>query len=225
MTNGKLRCIGSAQRLKNRFGKGFQVEMKVKGPTTSDEDTIKISQFLLKEALSCAAEVDVFSPSPFRISPKLCTTVSTANTFIHLEDTLSTLNTLTGNDSLSSVIKANDKHGHPIYKAATSEIGLSIDTLATFCAHELRVNALKTFMHQHYCNNVVVRERQDSKIRFEVGLDGVNIGSLFGLIETHKAALWLADYGVSQTSLEQVFNTKVSESFSSGAGDELPNFQ
>merc|ERR1712087_1036999 len=37
MAGGKLRCLGSAQHLKNRFGQGYQIEMKVKDPKVDDE--------------------------------------------------------------------------------------------------------------------------------------------------------------------------------------------
>ena len=38
MAQGKLRCLGSAQRLKSRFGKGFQIEAKVLGVLRVDRD-------------------------------------------------------------------------------------------------------------------------------------------------------------------------------------------
>ncbi|KAM9329474.1 ATP-binding cassette sub-family A member 10-like [Gastrophryne carolinensis] len=36
MVSGKLRCIGSTQHLKSRFGKGYQLEIKVKDPQRAD---------------------------------------------------------------------------------------------------------------------------------------------------------------------------------------------
>jgi hypothetical protein len=57
----------------------------------------------------------------------------------------------------------------------------------------------------------VLRERQDVKARYEVGAAGVRISSIFGKIEENKGRLKLSDYGVSQTSLEQVFNMHAAE--------------
>jgi len=51
-----------------------------------------------------------------------------------------------------------------------------------------------------------LRERQDVKVRFEICSDGVSISSVFANLESHKDELFMEDYGVSQTSLEQVFN-------------------
>jgi hypothetical protein len=60
--------------------------------------------------------------------------------------------------------------------------------------------------------NFEVRERQVSKIRLEIPSevsDGVKrpISSLFGEIELKKEELSIQDYSISQTSLEQIFNS------------------
>jgi ATP-binding cassette subfamily A (ABC1) protein 3 len=57
----------------------------------------------------------------------------------------------------------------------------------------------------------VLRERQDNKARYEVSSRGVRLASVFGKIESNKEALQLSDYGISQTSLEQVFNMHAAE--------------
>jgi dihydroxyacetone kinase DhaKLM complex PTS-EIIA-like component DhaM len=40
---------------------------------------------------------------------------------------------------------------------------------------------------------------------------GIRISQIFSSIEENKEVLMLADYGVSQTSLEQVFNMHAAE--------------
>jgi hypothetical protein len=47
---------------------------------------------------------------------------------------------------------------------------------------------------------------QEAKARYEVGSEGTRISEIFASIEDNKERLMLSDYGVSQTSLEQVFN-------------------
>ena len=52
------------------------------------------------------------------------------------------------------------------------------------------------------------REKQGGKVRFEIEKqDGVSIGDMFGLLESGKEDLSLKEYSLSQTSLEQVFNS------------------
>ena len=166
---------------------------------------------------------------------------SGSESFLNLDQVMSAANALTNhtnnsNDdnksfSLSTVISPTHPTGYIIHKAACSVAGISIDELADFCTVELRVMNLSVFMTSQFGDdNVIIRERQDNKVRFEVGsspsqhspaskqtqdivdmpqkVQGgvVSISSLFGVIEENKILLRLEDYGVSQTSLEQVFN-------------------
>lgn len=34
--NGRLRCLGSTQHLKHRFGRGFEADIKIHPPSNSD---------------------------------------------------------------------------------------------------------------------------------------------------------------------------------------------
>lgn len=69
---------------------------------------------------------------------------------------------------------------------------------------------LDKFVAEHYPSHVL-RERQDNKARYEVSSQNIRISSIFASIEAAKEELRLADYGVSQTSLEQVFNMHAAE--------------
>jgi hypothetical protein len=69
---------------------------------------------------------------------------------------------------------------------------------------------LDRFMSQTFPKNVL-RERQETKARYEVDSDGMKISRIFASIEDNKDILRLSDYCVSQTSLEQVFNMHAAE--------------
>jgi hypothetical protein len=97
-----------------------------------------------------------------------------------------------------------------VWKEAKSQSGIDLDEIAEFAAAELRMKVLFEFINTTYPDNVL-RERQDSKTRYEVGSKGVRIGDIFAAIEENKARLMVAEYGVSQTSLEQVFNMHAAE--------------
>ena len=45
MVGGVLRCLGSGQRLRSRYGKGFQIEVRLKNPT--DEEVNRTSSKIL----------------------------------------------------------------------------------------------------------------------------------------------------------------------------------
>ena len=69
----------------------------------------------------------------------------------------------------------------------------------------MRLDNLKQFCLSSF-SSATLRERQENKVRYEVSSEALKISSVFGIIEEHKDKLQLQDYGVSQTSLEQVFN-------------------
>jgi hypothetical protein len=119
------------------------------------------------------------------------------------------LQSLTGDDYLSSMLMA-DEIRILLSKNSDSPLGFSLDELASFATMELRIRNLNSYVSETYPNSMV-RERQDNKVRYEVG-NSHRIATIFASIEESKKTLMIADYGVSQTSLEQVFNMKVAES-------------
>eukprot|EP00567_Pseudictyota_dubia_P005394 CAMPEP_0197436268 /NCGR_PEP_ID=MMETSP1175-20131217/3738_1 /TAXON_ID=1003142 /ORGANISM="Triceratium dubium, Strain CCMP147" /LENGTH=244 /DNA_ID=CAMNT_0042965519 /DNA_START=44 /DNA_END=778 /DNA_ORIENTATION=+ len=199
MAGGKLRCLGSAQRLKFRYGKGFQVEVKVREVAEVDEDYVSILKSL-SEQVGVATTVDNIEEG----------SAATESTLLNLDQVLSALQALTGDDYLSAMIMPDNPSGHVIHKAATSEVGVTMDEVASFCVEELRIKAVVDFFASVYPKSVL-RERQETKARYEVPSDGLKISGLFGTIEENKELLRLADYGVSQTTLEQVFNMHAAE--------------
>ena len=194
MANGRLRCLGSAQHLKNKFGQGYQVELKV-SLTKKDDSDYKDNSAALAQAKNSSAPVD--SEEGIEL-------------FFSLEETLSALHSLSGDESLASAVNADDPLGYNLWRDATSPTGASLDQIAAFVTTELRMQKLSRFIDEHYPNNIL-RERQDSKVRYEIDSKNVRIANIFSTIESHKDDLMLSEYGASQTSLEQVFNMHAAE--------------
>jgi len=195
MANGKLRCLGSAQHLKSKFGQGYQVELKVRTVDRDDEDY----QTILAQLHRVVRGSDVEASAPLNAEDIL----------LHLSEVQTALQSLTGDDYLTNMVTANDTHGYIIFKNASSAVGVALDELASFATSELRVRNLNMYVSETYPNSIL-RERQDNKVRYEVG-SIYRISNIFASIEENKERLVLADYGVSQTSLEQVFNMHAAE--------------
>ena len=188
MANGRLRCLGSAQRLKSKFGQGFQVEMKVKFVDSSDEDFIET-------ALTLEAYNDV----------------EEAKAFFNLLECKDALDRLSGNSSLSAMLSdSRSGPGFSVWQDATSTVGVSLADLTLFATTELRMLKLESFIRENFPSHVF-RERQDTKVRYEVSGNQVRISNIFASIEENKDDLRLSDYSASQTSLEQVFNMHAAE--------------
>merc|ERR1712232_64031 len=109
-----------------------------------------------------------------------------------------------------------------VLKEAKSPTGINLGELAEFATTELRMRLLYDFINTAYPNNIL-RERQDSKTRYEVSSKDVRIGDIFAAIEDNKARLMVAEYGVSQTSLEQVFNIHAAEAEKKNKGHQIHN--
>jgi ATP-binding cassette, subfamily A (ABC1), member 3 len=206
MAHGRLRCLGSAQHLKAKFGKGFQIELKVANAGPRDEDCIEIAR-----ALSKSVKPQNVAMNTNEDEEQGANAVAQQNVFFTLEQAKAALQALTGDDFLSPMIGPDSPTGYMIWKEATTTVtGCPLEALAAFASAELRLRAVETFMKDIYPDNVL-RERQDNKVRYEVPSDGVRISGIFETIETNKVRLRLSDYGVSQTSLEQVFNIHAAE--------------
>ena len=192
------RVVFSVQHLKNRFSKGYQIEMKVKHREEGDTDVLNYLRHILQhldvlsEDLESAESADLSNLASI--------------TRMDLEQVLVLSSSITGDDYLSKMINPNHPNGYYIYKSAESPTGISVDDFVGFCTEELRIRALVDFFVSSY-HSAVLKERQDVKLRFEISSEGVSIGSVFLTIEEQKEVFWLDDYGVSQTSLEQVFNS------------------
>uniref|UniRef100_A0A7S4MIY7 ABC transporter domain-containing protein n=1 Tax=Odontella aurita TaxID=265563 RepID=A0A7S4MIY7_9STRA len=191
MAGGKLRCLGSAQGLKTRYGEGFQVEMKCREVDASDEDYGAVLSALTEKVKAAGVGASVVDVE--------------GGISLNLDELNSALGQLTGDDYLSSMITPENTAGYVLHKAASSDAGAELTEVAGFASEELRMRAIIDFFAEHYPASTL-RERQETKVRYEVPSDGLKISGLFGTIEEAKDGLMLADYGVSQTTLEQVFN-------------------
>ena len=189
MANGRLRCLGSAQRLKSKFGQGFQVELKAHFVDHDDDDFEETAELLKRYKPRSSESTDFFS----------------------LQDCVAALDRLSSNDLLSKKVSEKENGpGYNVWKDATSPVGVSIDELAEFATTELRMTSLEKFVSDTF-PTYVLRERQDTKARYEVKGSGLRISKIFASIEENKEELRLTDYSVSQTSLEQVFNLHAAE--------------
>merc|ERR1712176_269213 len=171
-------------------------ELKIKNVETTDQDYVDILTKIAKVA--GVSEEDALQKGD--------------EIFLDLDKTKEALNEVSSDGYLSALVNEENPNtqGYLIWKAAKSATGIDLDEIAEFAASELRMRVLVEFINTTYPDNVL-RERQDSKTRYEVSSKNVRIGDIFAAIEENKERLMVAEYGVSQTSLEQVFNMHAAE--------------
>ena len=191
------------QHLKNRFGKGYQIEMKIRNPFPDDVDVCSNAAAIVSHHLGGINDSSIVDLE------HSTTLASTSELYLDLEKVKKACDQLAEDKYLSDMISADDPRGFSIFKLASSK-GVGVEDLMLFCAEELRVRSLTEFFKASY-PFAVLRERQDVKLRFEIPSDDVTISSVFANIEAHRENFMIEDYSVCQTSLEQVFNFHASE--------------
>jgi ATP-binding cassette, subfamily A (ABC1), member 3 len=178
MVGGVLRCLGSCMRLRNRYGLGFQIELLLELPD--------ISLVLAKsEAIATAAGVTLQE-----------------NATISASQLNPVMESLGASPLLSRVTDLKvtlDLNG-----------AMSIKQLASWILLESRIDSMLQFLQETFPGSLV-REIQGSKIRVEVPFlleDGSQrkLSTMFGVMEREKATLFVREYSIAQTSLEQIFN-------------------
>ncbi|CAI2386282.1 unnamed protein product [Moneuplotes crassus] len=169
MVRGRFKCFGSSQEIKDKFGTGYEVEVKVKWPT--DEEALN---YIKDKEADPNEEI----------------------TAEQLESTLRKIEM----QRLIEVPQFLDLEGDVRRDGSISLLSLCqwalLEESGYLVREELQKNTSDCKILEHY-NNFY-------KFRIERGAK--SLGFFFGFMESLKTRIDFEEYGVSQTSLEQIFN-------------------
>ncbi|KAG1703615.1 hypothetical protein DVH05_007559 [Phytophthora capsici] len=180
MVGGRLRCYGSVQHLKSRFGDGLVFDTKFDSVTGDELDQ------LVKRVVGDGEAI---------ITPA------------DLEDKCRAF----GNIKLAQRVKASHPTGYSLAAAIERDGFVRAEAFCSWCVEETRFEALNDYLGQAFgADGVVVLERQNDFCRFKVRGD-VKLARMFALIEDIKTDMHIREYSVSQTTLEQIFNSFASQ--------------
>ncbi|POM66858.1 ABC Superfamily [Phytophthora palmivora] len=181
MVGGRLRCLGSVQHLKNRFGDGLMLELKLMGTPTHDID---------------ARVASVFSGS------------ASTTTFPHSE--LREKCEALGDASWAEKIVMSHATGYALATALERDGTMRLGMLCAWWAAEERFLALDTFLRESFASNantgVKLLERQNDLCRYKLTGQVPRLATVFRRVEGSKQQIGIREYAVSQTTLEQIFN-------------------
>ncbi|CAN0204569.1 unnamed protein product, partial [Phaeothamnion confervicola] len=177
MVGGRLRCLGSSQHLKSRFGQGFQLEATLAYPT--GEEIAAAEQRLLAAAGAGAG--------------------AQLQGMAQVQAALGTFPELAPEMRI-------DGSGTLLYQELVSKGTLAAADVAAWCVLEERCRAFQAFVSAEFAG-AQLQEKQGGKMRFDLPpQQGRSLGEIFGLMEENRLRLSVNDYGLGQTSLEQIFN-------------------
>jgi len=204
MVGGVLRCLGSAQKLRNRYGDGYQIEIGMSlPPATAINDFCKSLLSTLNLPIATTQSIVAASDGS-----SLETDVVVDNQITRDEVKRAFLSSH-GNPAWLLHL-APDGNGADLHSALEAHNFVHLKHLASWMILERQYDAIVAFLQETFGYHMV-RERQATKIRIEVksvNIDGSArlLSSIFSAIEKNRKSLAIQDYSVSQTSLEQIFN-------------------
>eukprot|EP01048_Picozoa_sp_COSAG05_P025230 COSAG05_NODE_6321_length_981_cov_1.358277_1_plen_294_part_10 len=181
VVGGRLRCLGSNQHLKSRFGCGYVVEFKLKRPSQSAVQAFCTNK-LANEPGGKIPEADL---------QRVCTAC--------------------GNEARARTISPDDERGWVIHEALGRNKGtVSTEDFTAWWLGEDAVEDLDAFVLQA-CPGATRLERQNRTLTYSVGAGSSTAGAItareiFAAAEAASTKFDVDEYGVEQCSLEQIFN-------------------
>lgn len=202
VVNGRLRCLGSGQHLKNRFGNGYEIDVKTKLPDLSYFEPLirllvnKRLISLPKSALVSDADVEEVGDVSQEVDALLQTKL------------MPPLHTycMALNKPLRSQMVAPNCEGAMIYDQLQVDGFVPLKMfLEWWLAEDFAVD-LQEFLTSKFVNSQLLERSTAHSFRYRVPGTETPLADIFDLFETHREQLHVKDYSVGQTTLEQIFN-------------------
>lgn len=203
MVGGVLRCLGTGQRLRDRFGLGYQIEISFTLPEVDrDEAAQKLYHELRSLSDSSSPSSTIEAGDVIRLSEAQMKSICSAKNH---EDWLPRFTKEGSGGELLLELESN------------GSVGLKFFT--SWWILEVCADRLYGFFGEKF-EGYVLRERQTARVRMEVPFhtstgESRTLSVMFGLLEEHKSDLAIKEYSIAQTSLEQIFNGFASKQQSS----------
>ncbi|KAI9988465.1 hypothetical protein PInf_021884 [Phytophthora infestans] len=182
LVSGKLKCLGSVEHLKHKFGRGYIVEVKLREPGASSVGRLQLEVY--------------------RILGGNCSGVS--------QDQVSTLCSSLGAPNRANEILNGESNGGVLNSYLETWGVIPIDVFCAWWLTESLGSTLREFFQSKFQDCQLI-EHQGSHFRFQVPKHSLRPYAIFGLLEENKDQLQVSEYGVSETSLEHIFNTMAAQ--------------
>ncbi|KAM6568335.1 hypothetical protein CsatB_016320 [Cannabis sativa] len=212
MVGGRLRCIGSPQHLKTRFGNHLELEIKPIEVSREDmenlceiihERLVNIpahSRSLLGDLEACIGRIDTI------------TSENTSRAEISLSrEVISMIGRWLGNEEriqmlISSTPVPDGFFGEQLCEQLVRDGGIPLPIFSEWWLSKEKFSAIESFVVSSFlgatfqgCNGLSV------KYQLPYG-EGMSLADVFGHLERNRNQLGIAEYSLSQSNLETIFN-------------------
>ncbi|KAL4325993.1 hypothetical protein GQ457_11G008730 [Hibiscus cannabinus] len=218
MVGGRLRCIGSPQHLKTRFGNHLELEIKPTEVSSADmENLCHIIQEMLFDIPShprsllndlevCIGGIDSItsenaSVAEISLSKEMIIVVGR---WLGNEERVKTL--------ISSRPIADGLFGEQLSEQLIRDGGIPLPIFSEWWLAREKFSAIDSFIHAsfpgatfHGCNGLSVKYQLPYR-------EGLSLADVFGHLERNRNESSIAEYSISQSTLETIFNHFASNS-------------
>lgn len=206
MVNGSLRCLGSGQHLKQRYGDGYEVDIKLNFASMQ-------SMSLLATQLHDAGLIDLNTDSTSPIhdaesvdtsgnrSPKESNAFANVKITCDLEQVCQVLM-----EPNRAKLIAPGGEGGSIYDMKHADGFIALHTFLEWWIAQDDAIRLENFMTKEFPGTVLLERSTAHSFRFRIPTKEMSLANVFRHFEEAKSRLNIEDYSVGQTTLEQIFN-------------------
>ena len=177
MVRGRLKCIGTCTAIKNKFGDGYELEIKLENPIIEEINAIseKISGILNSTEKNVMFEnIDA---------------VLAGLEFTYLKGMIMPVGP-----------------GSGVYSTMKNDGYITREAFASWCIIENLGFYIKSWLDSEFVE-VEVIEHYHLMSKYKIKKMHVrSLGYLFSVIEAQKKHMKISDYAITMTSLEQIFN-------------------
>jgi hypothetical protein len=201
MVNGSLRCLGSSQHLKLRYGDGYEIDIKIKfadvaamAPLASmltDAGLIKMDEIHLDEKDSKHQPTDDAVASNYS---RIRLTANLSEVCIVLSES----------DRINLIVPNGE--GGTIYDMKHTDGFVNLHSFLEWWIAQDDSVRLDTFMSKYFPGSILLERSTAHSFRYRIPTKSMPLASVFRHFEEAKVRLNIEDYSVGQTTLEQIFN-------------------
>ena len=205
MVNGEFVCLGKASEIKEKYGYGYEIDIRIKPLNNEKQDKIidilnkdesLVSKNKIISNIVIYSKLNIDSKEPFKLNKK--SKINKEN----IKEILIKLNKANFIDELKE-----NRLGKKIINDIEINGSIALSTLLNWIFFV--ENAFKFIrIALDYFDEIYLAEFIENNFLFKMkkGPKTKSIGFFFGLFEQHKEECFVTEYSIQQTSLEQIFN-------------------
>ncbi|KAH7491511.1 hypothetical protein KRP22_003026 [Phytophthora ramorum] len=221
LVSGRLKCLGSVEHLKQKFGRGYTVEITLRALTSSvNADNTELKSVTDQVLAFLSAERSLSARRSERSSQRQSSINTATNGGAKVTSAnIQELCIVLGAPERGSSILDHTGTGWLLGSQLEAQGAISVDSFCSWWVSETHGEKLQKFFHDKFPGSVLA-EQQGEHFRFQVpklrpdssdGSAALRPAEIFRALEHTRSDLNVDEYSVSETALEHIFNNMAAQ--------------